>query len=102
MSHRVEDYIDAERISDFFRKIVEIIVALALALPAIAIIGIVTRDYHYSAFVIEDRAVVNLLCVPPFPRSAAIVLTLHTETDVGNLALRLDIEDAMVDRMVER
>ena len=73
MSHGVEDYINAERISDFFRKIVEIVVTLALALPAIAIVGIVTGDDHHSALVIEDRPVVNLLCVPSLPGDSGVL-----------------------------
>src|SRR5690349_18337125 len=61
--HRVEDDVDAERVGFFLRELAEEILELALALPAVAVVGVVADDDAEPAFVVVDAADVALLGV---------------------------------------
>ena len=50
--HRIENDVDPQRVGNLLRKVVEIVIALALALPAIAVVRVVTRDDHEPSLVV--------------------------------------------------
>src|SRR5436309_11165200 len=60
MRHRVEDDVDPERIGALFGKLAEEVLKFLFAFPAVAVVRVVTGDGHHPAFVIEQRADVNV------------------------------------------
>src|SRR5439155_4500385 len=51
--HQVKNDVNSERIGPFLRKLVEEVILLAFALPAVAIVAVVNRDDHNPAFVVQ-------------------------------------------------
>src|SRR4030095_8702929 len=72
MGHGVEDDVNAHRIRFLLRELAEVVGALAFAFPAVAVIGIVTRDDAETAFVVVDATDVDFLGVGTFPRDSRI------------------------------
>src|ERR1051326_363358 len=102
MGHRVKDNVDCERVGDFFREMLEVIVIVAFPLPAVAIVGIVRGNHHHAALVVEDGAMVHHGGVRAFPGAMlGIEFALRSEINVGHLALGLDAENALVERVVQ-
>src|SRR6266568_5439208 len=100
--HRVKDDVDGERVGNFLREMLEVVVVVALPFPAVAIVGVVRGDHHHAALVVEDRAVMHHRRVRTFPGSVlGVEFALRSQKDVGHLALGLDVKHALVERMVQ-
>ena len=96
MRHEVKNDVDSQWIGPFLGKLAKEVIILAFTLPAVPIVGVVRRDDHDAALVIEDRADVHLRAIFPtaFPArvtfpSYAIVLAVAAPPYVRRLQLVL-------------
>src|SRR6266700_3260762 len=97
VGHGVKNDVDGERVGDFLREMLEVVVIVALPFPAVAIVGVVRGNHHHAAFVVEDRAVMHHRRVRTFPgRVLRVEFALCSQVNVGHLALGLDVENALV------
>src|SRR6185503_21362113 len=46
MRHGVKDNVDAERVGNFLRKMLEVVMIVALPFPTVAIVSVVRGDHH--------------------------------------------------------
>src|SRR5689334_3108593 len=68
VGHRVEHDVDPQGIGPFLGELREVIFAIALPLPAVAQVRIVTEHDHDAPFVVEDGPVMRLLRPRVMPR----------------------------------
>src|SRR5687768_6535646 len=59
MRHRVEHDVDPHRVALGLRERLEVPLVLALALPAVAQVRVVTDNAHHPPLLVEDRTVVR-------------------------------------------
>src|SRR2546426_11325857 len=104
MGHCIEHNIDPHRVGLLFREFAEIIFVFSLPLPTIAQIGIVTKNDHQAAFVIEDTTIMHLLSSRIMIGLIGDASLLTSDAPINSRHLRLffQIEDAMENRVVER
>src|SRR5438132_1276263 len=104
MSHLVEENVNRNRIRDLLRKMLEEVMVIAFPFPTVSVVGVVSRDHHHPPFVVVNRAMVNFATLFPivvFPRDTGI-LASRPELNVRNLPFRFYVEDATIQRMIER
>src|SRR6185295_15350231 len=85
--HRVEDDVDAERISALLGKLAEEILIFLFALPTVAIVGIVAGDHHHMPFLVEQSPNMHItafFAVVIFPRNA-VVLAVFASPKIRDL-----------------
>src|SRR4051794_37464534 len=58
MRHRVKHDVDPHRIPLLLRQLPEVPLVLALALPTVAVVGVVADHHHHPPLVVEDRAII--------------------------------------------
>src|SRR6266568_7715084 len=75
--HQVKNDVNSEWIGPLLGKLVKEVILLALTFPAIPIIGVVRRDDHDAALVIEDRADVHLRAIFPTAIPARVTFPGH-------------------------
>src|SRR5262245_35119450 len=95
MSHRVGHDVDAHGIRLLLRERAEVFLALALALPAVAEVGVVADDDHHPLLVVEDPLVMHGLAARAviLPGLAGVL----PGVDAGDLRLLLELVDAAED-----
>src|SRR5437773_3288154 len=102
VGHGVKDNVDAERVGNFLRELLKVIVVVAFPFPAVAIVGVVRGDHHHAALVVEDRAVMHDRRVRTFPGCVlGVEFAPRSQVNVGHLALGFDVKNALVERMVQ-
>src|SRR5687767_6612794 len=94
MGHCVKDNVNPQRIRRFLGELAKIVFIVALALPAVAKIGVVADHDHHAALVIVDGAVMDFLGVRSFPSDSS-TLAARAGADIWNLPLRGDLENAV-------
>src|SRR5205809_1260818 len=85
--HGVENNVDGQRVGDFLREMLEVIVIVAFPFPPVAVVGVVRGNHHETAFVVENGAVMdssNVAVVVGFP-SHASGLARGADFNVGYL-----------------
>src|SRR5687767_643448 len=103
MCHHVEDDVDGQGIRHALGKRVKIARVLALPLPSVTVVAVVQRENHQPTFVVEDRAMMNLLTVrPALPSRRSGSEIAESDVDARDLVLLLDWKETVVDRVVER
>src|SRR2546423_3287524 len=100
--HCVEDNVDGERIGGLFGEMLEVIMVGAFPFPAVAVVGVVRGEYHDSALIIEDGAVMSYSAALLPNRVMRIKLLTTAVFHIRNHVLGFDVKNAVIQWVVER